>query len=269
MLTSNPADFCKWLLEQCKALGVQVLVNATVTGVQIEKGSLKSVNIKHGQKALVMECQNLVIAAGPWSDRVLNDLFPASRVRIQSNVDSASGNYLLLKTPKGESNDEEHPCDQIYLKGVLGHDINITSRPDGTLYIGAPCGSFSAEEALPEITTEVQPQYNLVGEMAGLAAKVIDFSPDADVKVLEIGRAYRPFLQQPRPIISRIPLHKLLGRNDPNLDVGHESKIGGIFLNTGHGSDGIALGPGSGKIMSEMIRGVQSLSADVSGLGYP
>lgn len=43
---------------------------------------------------------------------------------------------------------------------------------------------------------------------------------------------------------------------------------GGVFLNVRHGRDGITLGPGSGLVMSELIRGL-SPSANITGLGLP
>ena len=46
-----------------------------------------------------------------------------------------------------------------------------------------------------------------------------------------------------------------------------EVERGGVYLNVGHGRDGITLGPGSGKVMSELIERGRSESADISGLG--
>lgn len=41
------------------------------------------------------------------------------------------------------------------------------------------------------------------------------------------------------------------------------SVLGGLYINTGHNSDGVTLGPGSGKVMSELLLG-QKPSVSVS-----
>ena len=141
--------------------------------------------------------------------------------------------------------------------------MDISSRPDGTLYIG---GSLSAQEALPDTTTDVHTQLQYVRKMERLVASVLDCSMD-DIKVLEVGRAYRPCLEHGRPIVSQVPLDELLGMTCRDPIERSEVKRGGVYLNVGHGCDGITLGPGSGKVMSELIEGGQSMSADISGLG--
>ena len=246
-------------------MGVRVLLDATVSDVRVEHGSLDSVTITQNNKTTILECHNLVIAAGPWSERVLRGLFPNSRVHIPSCKQPDSGNYIVLKAPGGNRTQDTRVCHQIYLEG-LGHKVDVSSRPNGTLYIG---GSVSARESLPETTTDVQYQWESGRKMYRLVAEVFDWFPKEVelVELLETGRAYRPCLEHGRPIVSKVPLDEL-------LDVTHRGPIearnierGGVYLNVGHGRDGITLGPGSGKVMSELIEGGKSMSADISGLG--
>ena len=82
-----------------------------------------------------------------------------------------------------------------------------------------------------------------------------------DMEVLKEGRAYRPCLDHERPIIARIPLHELLGVTRQDGIEGREVEGGGVYLNVGHGRDGITLGPGSGKVMSELIERGRSVSS--------
>lgn len=260
---SNPADFCKFLKKHCEAMGVRILLDATVTDVRVKYGCLKSVAITHAETETIIGCRSLVIAAGPWSERVLSGLFPDSQVRIPSGKQPNSGNYIVLKAPRWDGSHDTRLCHQIYLEGFIGHQVDISSRPDGTLYIG---GSLSAQEALPETTTDVQPQVKYVCQMKRLVARVLDCSSD-DLEILEFGRAYRPCLEQERPIVAQVPLDELLGMTHPNLLDQRKVERGGVYLNVGHGRDGITLGPGSGKVMSELIEGYQSMSADISGLG--
>ena len=73
------------------------------------------------------------------------------------------------------------------------------------------------------------------------------------IEVLNVGRAYRPFLTMRRPIIAKVALHELLNKPKKTLAKG-SARTGGVFFNVGHGSSGITLGPGSGKVMSELIQ---------------
>lgn len=244
-------------------MGVQILLGATVANVGTKHGFLESVTITRTGKKSILGCHSLVIAAGPWSERVLSELFPHSRVGIPSSRQPNSGNYIVLRAPRWDSSQDTRICHQIYLERFLGHKVDISSRPDGTLYIG---GSLSAQEALPETTTDVQPQSIYIRTMERLVARVLDCSMD-DVEVLEVGRAYRPCLEHGRPIVSQVPLDELLGMTRRDFIERREVERGGVYLNFGHGFDGITLGPGSGKVMSELIEGGQSMSADISGLG--
>lgn len=260
---SNPADFCRFLQKSCEEMGVQILLDTTITDVEIDSGSLRTVSVLYNQKRRTLECHSLVIAAGPWSETVLNGLFPDSRVRIPSSKKLSSGNYLVIKVPGWAGGQDTTVCHQIYLDRLVGQKVDISSRPDGTLYVG---GSLSAQEGLPETTADVHPQPDYVRKMKRLVEKVFSCSSE-DVEVLEVGRAYRPFLEHGRPIVAQVPLDELLGMTHRRSIERRDIERGGVYLNVGHGCDGITLGPGSGKVMSELIEEGRSMSADISGLG--
>ena len=252
-----------FLQKSCEKRGVRILLEATITGVGMDHGSLKSITVTRMKTKWTLECHSLVIAAGPWSESVLGGLFPDSQVRIPSSKQPSSGNYLVVKIPRWGGSQDTKVCHQIYLEGVLGHKVDISSRPDGTLYIG---GSLSAKEELPETTTDIRPQFRYVRDMQRLAEKALGCSSD-DMKVVDEGRAYRPDLEYGRPIITRVSLDELLGMRHRDTIEGKEAGGGGVYLNVGHGCDGITLGPASGKVMSELIEGGRALSANISGLG--
>lgn len=264
MSGSNPADFCKFLRTSCEERGVQIFLDATVTGVGINHASLDSVTItQNNKKERTVECHSLVIAAGPWSENVLSRLFPNSRLRIPFIKPQSSGNYLVVKIAGWERSQDIDVCHQMYLESLLGHKVDISSRPNGTLYIG---GSLSAQEELPETATDVQAQSKSIHEMKEIVESVLGCSAD-DMQILEVGRAYRPCLEHGRPVIAQVPLDQLLGVTRRHPIKGREVGRGGVYLNVGHGRDGITLGPGSGMVMSELIEGVRPMSADISGLG--
>ena len=217
-------EFCKFLQTSCEEAGVEILLDTTITGVRIKQTFLESVTIAHNKKRekKTIECHSLVIAAGPWSETVLSGLFPSSRIRIPSSKQPSSGNYLVVKVPKWNRTQDTDVCHQIHLEGLLGHKVDISSRPDGTLYIG---GSLSAQEELPERTTDVQPQSKYVCQMKRLVESVLGCAAD-DMQILEEGRAYRPCLAHGRPIIARVPLDELLGGRQPNANKRREVQRG-------------------------------------------
>ena len=264
IICSTPVDFCKFLQTSCQEAGIEILLDTTITGVGITQGSLESVTIAHNKKRekRSIECQSLVIAAGPWSETVLSGLFPNSRIRIPSSKQPSSGNYVVVKVPGWNRTQGTDVCHQIHLEGFSGHEVDISSRPDGTLYIG---GSLSAQEELPERTTDVQPQSKYVCEMKRLVESVLGCAAE-DMQILEEGRAYRPCLEHGRPIIAQVALDELLGVRHGDANKRSEVQRGGVYLNVGHGRDGITLGPGSGLVMSELIEQGWSMSADISGL---
>ena len=255
-------EFCKFLLKSCEKMGVRILLGTTVTGVSMHHGSLKSVVITDKKGITVLDCHSLVIAAGPWSGSVLSGLFPKSRVRVPFNRHCNSGNYLLVKIPEWKGCRESGICHQIYFKGPLSHDVNISSRPDGTLYIGE---SFSAQNELPATVSDVQYKSNDARTMKTTTERALGLSSH-DVVLLDAGRAYRPCLDRGRPIITQVSVAELLGTTYRSSTDGREAERSGVYLNVGHGYDGITLGPGSGKVMSELIEGLQATSADISGL---
>jgi glycine/D-amino acid oxidase-like deaminating enzyme len=121
----------------------------------------------------------------------------------------------------------------------------------------------------------VQPQPSALEAIKNLVTGFLNLGEGESVEVLKEGRAYRPEVTVGRPIIAKLPLRLLFGENVAK--VGDESDHsasahidvhGGVFVNTGHNSDGVTLGPGSGKVMAELIRGVET-SVDISGLGLP
>lgn len=140
----------------------------------------------------------------------------------------------------------------------MEHTLDISSFLGGTRYVG----EYGAEpEELPELAVDVHPQPTVIEAMKKLTEKVLNVPAGKSLGIFDVGRCYRPFVTQCRPIIARVPKAKLFPASSDK-----EWDKGGVFLNVGHGSDGITLGPGSGKVMSELILGVEP-SVNISGLG--
>lgn len=150
-MTSNSLIFYLWLRKQFELLGVKIITSATPQGLSINahvEPQTFNINYKHGSKAYALEFSRLVIAAGPWTQRVLSTLFPASEVSIPFDLAHTAGNHLLVKAPNWKPEDDEAGCDQLYLDRVLGHTLDISSYLGGTLYVG---GYGGRTEDLPDL----------------------------------------------------------------------------------------------------------------------
>lgn len=270
--------FCEFLLKKCESLRVRVLRNSVVTAVHTHEDPfpLKAVSVSSGGSSQLtdLKCTNLVISAGLWLDRVFKFLFPFAKVQIPLNVTGASGNHLLIRTPNWKPSDDDSGCDQVYLDNMIvgGATLDVSTLLGGTMYVG---GYGADPEELPALATQVEPQPNLIKAMKELVAGFLNLDEGESVEVLREGRCYRPEATVGRPIIARVPLKLLFGEDAAKVgeisDLSASADIdghGGVFVNTGHDSDGVTLGPGSGKVMAELIRGVET-SVDISALGLP
>ena len=243
-------------------MGVKILLGVNVTSVREEDNVLTDIEVWQSSGHTFMPCHSLVLSAGPWSDRLLKQLFPSTRIHIPFDIDSTSGNHLVLKIPGYEG--ERPHCDLIFLEGVIGQIFDISDYVEGSLYVG---GYIARAEELPETVMEVKPQKDCIRKMKVIAMDFLASSDASDIDVLEVGRAYRPFLTIKRPIIAKAALHELFDKPEEKPAKGR-AQIGGVFFNVGHGSDGITLSLGSGKVMSELIRNGRS-TTDISGLTIP
>lgn len=239
--------FCQWLREQVESLGATIITGARPKGLFInEQVNPRTFNLNYEHDASIhaLEFSNLVIAAGPWSQRVLSSLFPASEISIPFSLKHAAGNYLLVKAPNWKSEDDETCCDQLYLAGILGRSLDISSYVGGTLYVG---GVGGRTEELPDFADEVKAQPRAVAALEDLCARTLNLAGGETVEVIRAGRSYRPVVEMGRPIITQLVLERLMGPKKVSSNI-----KAAFFLNTGHGSDGITLGPGSGKVMSDL-----------------
>ncbi|KAI9882199.1 MAG: hypothetical protein M1823_006055 [Watsoniomyces obsoletus] len=268
----DPRKFCHWLRRECESRGVRVMLNTQVTKVQMdrEEQTIDHVTLRLGdsQEYIQLPCRNLVLSAGPWSDRVFSSLFPHASVSIPMNVTAAAGNHLLIRTPGWKPDDDDFGCDQVYLDEVLDDELrlDLSTFLSGTLYVG---GYGAMPQQLPDKADQVKPQPKEIEAMKRLVAQWVRLDEGESLQVLDTGRCYRPRTTLMRPIITKVPWHVLfrrmngIGHADRKLGTGNGH--GGVFVNTGHDSDGITLGPGSGKVMAELIRGVPT-SVDISQL---
>ncbi|KAI4959202.1 hypothetical protein J4E86_002924 [Alternaria arbusti] len=254
----DPIQFCQFLYQECKKLGVEFIFNANATSVQAAPGAKHFTSIQIKQRdndSLKIPCRSLVIAAGPWSPRVYSTLFPHASFRLPMNSTASAGNHFRVRTPKWKPEDDEKGSEQVFFQSdVPGRQgLDITSSPGGELYVG---GWGAAPEELPELAEDVHAQLGEIERMMEIVKGYLRVPEDDELEVFAVGRCYRPLATFGHPIVTRVDW-ELLGMDDNHKEVGNldDSRYnsGGLFLNTAHFDDGVTLSLGSGKVMSELL----------------
>jgi glycine/D-amino acid oxidase-like deaminating enzyme len=260
---------------------VQFALNSNVTSLEVDDDAQRflSVNIQEfGGASRKVPCNNIVVAAGPWSGHLFSSLFPSASIKLSMNAANSASNHFRVRIPGWKPSDDARGSEQVFLGNILpdGQELDITSFRGGSLYIG---GYGATPETLPASADSVKAQPTHIEAMLELCRLFLKLKPGEELEVYDVGRAYRPLAAPNHPIIAKVDWH-LLGLGDKevnnpcerftmNNDEGKcefSPQVGGLYLNTAHNSDGLTLALGSGKVMSEMLLG-KNPSINISGLG--
>lgn len=274
----EPAKFCQFLYQRCKELGVRFSLSSNVTSVSIDNDSsthftTATVESLDSTKSRNISVSTIVIAAGPWSPPVFSTLFPNTTTKIPMNPVVRSQNHVLLKMPErgGGSSDRHKASEQVILSNLVegGHGFEACSFTNGSLWIG---GYDDVTDEVPESADSVKPRPAAIKAIVQLARRFTghDFDEERDVVA---GRCYLPQATPDHPIIANVGWDRLVSGGDAARASDNRGRTepcsvlkAGLFVNTAHNDDGVTLSLGSGKVMSELLLGVEP-SVDISGLG--
>ena len=223
-----------------------------------QHGGFSHVDIKSGDNSyLCLPCQNLVIAAGLWSDTIFSQLFPSSPITLQLAKKQPAQDWVRFTPSNASDSHQPEDADDISQQVFLGpalpenEDIHFSSDYKGAIYAAGKILDSDPPFSLPE-NVKMDPMS--FEELKNLSARYLRPKEAASYEILDYGRAYLPRTVNDLPIIIKLRRKDLDGSSVVD---GKEAK-GGVFLNFGHYLDGFTLGPGSGKVMSELIRGVET-----------
>ena len=193
-------------------------------------------------KTSTIRCDKLVIAAGPWSPGLFAKLFPHSTVKIDPVI--SAGEWFVFQNPESCLEDEESIA-AIYLDDIVGEKLEYAGRNDGTIWT---TGVKGGRGEVPGVGEEPEPDAGNLFKLKAYAERFLK-TKDA-LQVVSQGRSYRPATRSGLPVIAEIPACKLSSRiMSPHCRHGRTS----VYVNSGHGSYGVTLGMGSGKVMSQII----------------
>ena len=208
---------------------------------------------KEGGNIHSLECDKLVIAAGPWTPATFKMLFPKSSVRFENAI--CAGDWYVFDNPQASP---EESIAAVYFNDIVGHKLEFAGRNDGTIWA---TGEKSQTGEVPRIGHAPQPDPEYLAKLKRYADVFLK-GPLGD-RVITQGRSYRPATRSGLPIISGVPASKLSPAE------GCDGADTSVYINSGHGSYGVTLGMGSGKLMSQLVLG-QDIDLDISkfGLSY-
>ncbi|KAE8417954.1 FAD dependent oxidoreductase [Aspergillus pseudocaelatus] len=272
----DPLKLCRFLMNTAISRGVKLHHPARATSlVTDESGTITGVRIVDliSREESMIPCTHLVICAGAWTSRVFGELFPSAQISIP--VSHLAGYSLVLRSPRHTLEHEKQTyrgrCHAIFSENPFscGFSPEIFSRQGGEIYIA---GLNDPDMPLPGRAEESRNlidrdemkrleavSVQLMGRIMDGGAAVTEIRNTNDLEVLREGLCFRPVSDRGTPVVCKVD-DDLLGNGVRTT--GH----GGVFVAAGHGPWGISLSLGTGRVVADMVEGVQP-RADVSELG--
>lgn len=250
---SNPVVVGQWLTGQCLAMGVEILTGLNMADVSLSpEDRVQSVTCtKKDQTTVDMACDQILLACGPWTPGVFERLFPSSPLRLQWTTDA--GDWIICKSSCPTT---QTSTAYVSFANLAGHKMEFSGRSDGTIWA---CGrrNFTADLPVPGQVDE--PDGELIEELSSYARKWLHWgcncagTDTVEFQILSKGRAFRPATKSGLPIISEVSRARLSSDDGGSRQAGDSSS--GVFVCWGHGSYGLTLGMGSGRLMSQLMYG--------------
>ena len=247
-----------WLYKQCLLYGVEFRMNSRVVSANLSHAhDLLSLNVLgDNENFAVLSCDKLVLAAGPWTPAVLRTLFPQSSVNLEPVI--SAGEWIVFENPNTSNN---RSVSAVYLDKIVGQKLEFAGRDDHTIWA---TGEKNATGEVPDVGDIPQPNLESLEKLKVYAKHFlkrsrVDTQDMEGFRVLSQGRSYRPATRTGLPFIGGVPAPKLFTQQCHNCSTR-------VYINSGHGSYGITLGMGSGKLMTQMVLGERT-DLDISMLG--
>ena len=125
----NPIGIGKWLTSECIRLGVEIRLGTTAVSATLSQDNqIRSVEVIANGTRSSLHCTSLVLAAGPWTLALYQELFPYSQIKLHGVP--TGGDWILFKNPFPLS---EKSNAFVALDGIIGEKLEFTGRADGTI----------------------------------------------------------------------------------------------------------------------------------------
>jgi len=220
--TGDCHRFCVALAASLASAGVQLRWNTRVERIDADRGRVRGVHLAGGVR---IDADEVVLAAGPHSVAL------AAAVGLRLPIRPAKG-YSLTYTLDSDAPGPSHP--------VIDRALHVALTPlgeDGTRKLRvAGTAEFCGDD--------LRIAQGRVDHLAALATRLYpEVLRRPAVEAPRVWAGLRPVCADGRPLIGA-------------------TRIGGLWLNTGHGHLGWTVGPGSGRLLALQMK--QQLPSEVN-----
>lgn len=240
----HPYQFTTAIAELAEQAGVKMEIGARVTAINKSSGSTPSVEsvsyTKDGQDHTI-PADACVLAAGPWTQGLLPSA-PISGLRAHSVTIKPTRHvspYCLFTSIDLPS--QFYPDNAAHPKNVAPE---IYARPNQEVYA---CGEGDSLVPLPKDTASVATDESRCQDIIDYIGSISDELRDGEVTARQA--CYLPVTN---------------GRGGPYI--GEVNDMKNLILAAGHSCWGISNGPGTGKVVSEIIMDGKPVSAKLGNL---
>ncbi|WVR05142.1 hypothetical protein IAU60_002154 [Kwoniella sp. DSM 27419] len=227
--------------------GTEVIVGRATSLALGDGGAPRSVGVKRGPAGSEGDKEDLaadvvVLAAGPWTGSLAEQLL-GNKVGGRLGVTGHRAHSIVLRTQEQLSG----TClfTSMTLADGSAGEPEVYARPDGTTYI---CGAGD-DAPLPPTAAQVSPDPKAIRKLHGQAQSLSPvFTQAKGVQVIAEQACFLPIADRGRPLVGKV------------------RGVEGVYVGSGLSCWGITQGPGTGKVLAEMILEGKAKSADVSKL---
>eukprot|EP01147_Barroeca_monosierra_P005786 gene5786-7282_t len=216
----TPGKLVQTLMDSAIDKGA-VFIMDEVTGLEFDKGAHITNVILSSKRCLC--ASKVLLAMGPWVHQA------RQWMHLIPDVKGEKAHSIVIK-PEHSTVDGTAVFIDYADKGKM-ENPEIYPRPDGSVYI-CGCGDRTP---VPATAADVKPSEGKCEKLHEIACNMVSQLQGADV--LKQQACYLPTSPDGIPILGELPSHP------------------GVFLATGHSCWGILNGPGTGKVMAELILG--------------
>ncbi len=228
---ANPFRTTYGFLFAARRGGAKILTESQVVEIKRVKGRVHSVVLEKGEEFV---CGHVVCAAGPWSGQI------GRMVGLDIPIEPQRGQ--LIVTEKLPVNDFPYIMDGDYLTTAYGIKPEGEGEAARKRHKMGVAGSYS-QDASGNWTigsSRDMAGFNRTNSpevLKGMTRRLLSFLPGMkEINCIRFFAGFRPYcVRDGHPILGRVP------------------ELPGLSLATGHGGEGIALAPVTGKLIAEEI----------------
>ncbi|GAA5869895.1 hypothetical protein JCM16303_001833 [Sporobolomyces ruberrimus] len=248
----HPEHFTKGIWDEAQKLGVETIFG-TVDGLEKRPDGTYSLSVTSRDdesSTSTLSADQIVVCAGPWSGKLLTTLGIKGGGRAR-RIDGSRAHSVVLKTAPGRELPAQALFTSIKEKKGGSAEPEIYNRPDGTAYA---CGATDSSP-LPSHASKVQVSSSAI-------ATIINHTALLSPTHLSTQNG-----KESAEIVAEQACYLPMGSGDPVIGkIEGPSKEKGIYVASGHSCWGICNGPGTGRVMAEILLDGKASSADISDL---